>query len=99
MTTVTAALAIAHDLQDHTGVTIQSILHALVPLRSSRIRFGEQVVEFPPEASPQHRNYSTPSELNSQLSTTPVSKVKSEGGRELREEIMGERYWPLQPPF
>ncbi|RIX34572.1 IS1634 family transposase [Corynebacterium falsenii] len=59
LTTVMAALAIARDLQDRTGLTIRAVLHTLEPLRSSRIRFGEQVVEFPPQTTPQQQKLLT----------------------------------------
>lgn len=49
LTTVMAALAHTRDLQDRTGSSIRRILHALEPLRSSRIRFGDQTLEFPPD--------------------------------------------------
>lgn len=59
LTTVMAALAIARHLQDSTGLTIRAILHTLEPLKSSRIRFGEQVVEFPPQTTPQQQKLLT----------------------------------------
>jgi hypothetical protein len=49
ITTVTASLAVARDLQDRTGLSIRHLLHTLEPLRSSQVRISGQVIEFPPE--------------------------------------------------
>ncbi len=52
LTCVMASLAVARDLQDRTGLSIRRVLHALEPLRSSRIRISGQTIEFPPEIPP-----------------------------------------------
>ena len=49
LTCVMASLAVARDLQDRAGISIRQILHALEPLRSSRIRINADILEFPPE--------------------------------------------------
>lgn len=52
LTCVMASLAVARDLQDRSGWTIRRILHTLQPLRSSQIRFGDTLSEFPPQIPP-----------------------------------------------
>lgn len=53
LTTVMGALAFTRNLLDRTGLSIRRILHAPEPLRSSRIRFGDQILELPPTDSPE----------------------------------------------
>lgn len=56
LTTVMATLAVARDLQNRAGLSIRRILHALEPLRSSRIRFGDDIIEFPPQISTEQQD-------------------------------------------
>jgi hypothetical protein len=56
LTTVMASLAVARDLQDRTGLSIRRILHTLEPLRSSRIRFGDDIIEFLPQINTEQQD-------------------------------------------
>jgi hypothetical protein len=49
LATVMASLAVARDFRDRTGASIHLLLHSLEPLRSSRVRFGDDIIEFPPQ--------------------------------------------------
>ena len=68
LTIVFTALAVAHCIQERTGLAIANVIKQLRPLRSATIAINGAIQTFPPEIQPPKRNPRQPRHKHGLLS-------------------------------